>query len=96
MKDWDNWFKFDQSIIVYHILSGRVFGGSNHQKIVKQVRNESGGGFPGGDFTLELDTSNRSLVMWIKNERFILDGNIGDFQYSPIVILSYGQELTLL
>ena len=87
----DNWyrygyFKLDQSIIVYSVGFGKVYGGSDTGRTVKQVQKDSDGYLPGGDYTMELDLSNRSLVMWINNEKIILDGNIGDLQFSPIVI----------
>ena len=87
----------DQSIIVYDIDDGKVFGGSNPRRTVKQFQKDSDGYFPGGDFTFKLDLSNRSFVMWINNEKIIIDSKIGDFQYSPIVILSKcAPEISLL
>ena len=87
----------DQSIIIYDVYYGIVFGGSDPKRTkVKQVQWDSNGYFPGGDFTMELDLSNRSLVMEVDNEKILLDGNIGDFDYSPIVILGYGDEITVL
>ena len=35
---------------------------------------------------MELDLSNRSFVMEIDGETIIIDENIGDLQYSPIVM----------
>ena len=104
MKEWKEYWggKLDQSInnttiIVYEVWSGKVFGGSDPNRTVKQVQLDSDGDVPACDYTMELDLSNRSLVMWINNEKIILDGNIGDFQFSPIVILdSYSPEVTLL
>ena len=89
--------KLDQSI-VYSVWSGKVYGGSDPGRTVKQVKKNSDGYYPGGDFTMELDPSTRSLVMWINNEKILLDGNIGDFQYSPIIILTefFKSEVTLL
>ena len=40
------------------------------------------------DFSMKLDLSNRSLIMEVDNQKIIIDGNLGDFDYSPIVILS--------
>ena len=48
------------------------------------------------DFTIKVDLSKRSLVMEVDNEKLIIDGNLGDFNYSPIVILGYGDKVTLL
>ena len=97
MKEWNcHWKKLDQSIVIYGVYSGEVWGGSDPGRNVKQVQEGSDGYYPGGDYTMELDLTNRSLVMWINNEKFILDGNIGDFKFSPIVILHPGTEITLL
>ena len=79
--------KLDQSIIVYNVGSGKVYGGSDPNRTVKKVQEDSDGNYPGGDFTMELDLSNRSLVMEVDNEKIMIDGNIGDFEYSPIIIL---------
>ena len=99
MNGWNNalnWSKLDQSIIIYYVYSGKVFGGSDPNRTVKQVERDSNGFYTGGDFTMELDLSNRSLVMEVDNEKIIIDGNIGDFDYSPIVISWGGIEVTLL
>ena len=89
--------EYDQSIIVYYLNTGKVYGGSDPKRIVKEVENDSDGFYPGGDFTMELDLSNRSFVMEINGEKIILDANIGDFQYSPIVILYYDEvEIAIL
>ena len=95
MEDWDDWGLLDQSI-VYSIGSGKVSGGSDPNRIVKQVQKNSDG-YYGGDFTMELDLTNRSLVLWMDNEKIVLDENIGDKKFSPIVILDGGvPEVTLL
>lgn len=91
INDWNgDWRKLDQSIIVYSVWSGEVFGGSDPKRIVKQAGKDSYGYYPVGDFSFELDLFNRCFVMWINNEKIILDASIGDFQYSPIVIFGYG------
>ena len=77
----------DQSIIVYSVYNGKVYGGSDPKRTVKQVEDDSNGYVNGCDFTMELDLSNRSFAMEVDNEKIIIDGNIGDFQFSPIVIL---------
>ena len=87
----------DQSIIVYSVGCGRVFGGSDPGRTVKKVQRDSDNDFPGGDFTMELDLSNRSFVMWINNQKIIIDSKIGEFQFSPIVILQGNRpEISLL
>ena len=97
MKDWRHYLEFDQSIILYYVEDGIVHGGSDPKRKVKQVERDSDGYWPGGDFTFELDLSNRSLVMEIDDERIILDANLGDFQYSPFVRLySSRSEVNLL
>lgn len=38
MKEWNGYFlKLDQSIIVYSVDDGKVFGGSDPERTVKQV-----------------------------------------------------------
>lgn len=100
MEDWNEYgtsLKMDQSIILYHLGYGKVSGGSDPDREVKQVQKDSVGNILGGDFTLELDLSNRILVMEVNNEKITLDDNIGDFQYSPIVIFGGDvPEITLL
>ena len=87
----------DQSIIVYDVEGGEVYGGSDPKRTVKQIQRDSDGNHPGGDYTMELDLSNRTLVMEVDNQKIIIDGNIGDFDYSPIVILDdEAPEITLL
>ena len=74
-------------------MDGKVYGGSDPGRTVKQVQRDSDGYYPGGDFTFELDLSNRSLFMEIDHERIILDANLGDFQYSPFLrIWKYSKE----
>ena len=97
MDDWYYPGDYDQSIIVYCLDDGKVYGGSDPERTVKAVEEDSDGFYPGGDFTMELDLSKRSFVMEINGEKITLDGNIGDFQYSPIVILDEDDaEITLL
>ena len=97
MNGWNFYWrsKLDQSIIVYGVWIGKVYGGSDPERTVKQVQKDSDGYYPGGDYTMEMDLSNRTLVMEVDNEKIIIDSNIGDFDYSPIVIL-YEAEITLL
>ena len=47
---------------------------------------------------MELDLSNRSFIMEVGNQRIIIDGNIGDFEYSPVVFFeNYAEpEVTVL
>ena len=101
MKRWSrNWrTELDQSIIIYNVSSGEVFGGSNPGRTVNKVQKVKGfmvHTTPAGDYTLELDLSNRSLVMEINNKKITLDDNLGDFEYSPIVIGYNNREITLL
>ena len=96
MDGWDDPDEYDQSIIVYYMDDGKVYGGSDPIRKVKEVEKDSDGFYPGGDFTMELDLSKRSFVMEINGEKITLDGNIGDFQYSPIVILMDAPQITLL
>ena len=88
---------YDQSIVVYYLDDGGVYGGSGPRRTAKKVEKDLDGYYPGGDFTMELDLSKRSFVMEINGEKITLDANIGDFQYSPIVILAYNDaQITLL
>ena len=98
MKEWNGYLdELDQSIIIYSVWTGKVFGGSEPGRTVKQVKMDSDGYVAGGDYTMELDLTNRSLVMWTNNQKIMLDGNIGDFNFSPIVILDrFAPEITLL
>ena len=92
-----NWKSFDNSIIVYNARYGKVYGGSDSGRVIKPVEKDSDGFYRGGDFTLKLDLSTRNLVMWIDHEKIVLDHNISDFQYSPIIILEADSpEITLL
>ena len=96
MKDWNCVGRFDQSIILYNVANGNVYGGSDPIRKVKQAKRGSDGYYPGGDFTFEMDLSNRSLVMEIDDERIILDANLADFEYSPFVrLLDFRQEITV-
>ena len=93
MDAWDgyrhpNYPNVDESIILYDVWSGKVFGGSAPNRTVKQVQRDSDGYYPGGDFTMELDLLNWSLVMEVDNEKIILDGKLGDFEYLPIVVFT--------
>ena len=87
---------------MYDVDDGKVYGGSDRQRTVKKVEfcydeYNPGGYYPGDDFTMELDLSNRSFIMEINGEKIILDANIGDFQYSPIVIVgNHEVKITLL
>ena len=84
-------------MIVYSLHNGVIYGGSNPNRKVKQVEKDSDGFYPGGDFTMELDLSNRSFAMEVDETKIIIDAKIGDFKYSPIVILSPGSpEVTLV
>ena len=99
MKEWKTWCwsKLDQSIIVYRVLDGKVFGGSDPNRTVKHVQKDYDGCDSACDYTMELDLSNRTLVMKVDNQKIILDRNIGDFEYSPIVILNFrAPAITLL
>ena len=97
MKYWNNEPHYDKSIIVYYLDDGIVYGGCNPERTVKEIEQDADGFYPGGDFTMELDLSNRSFVMEISGEKIILDANLGDFQFSPIVIMDKNApKITLL
>ena len=41
----------------------------------------------GGDFKMELDYAKKTLLFEENGEKVIIDENVGEFQFSPIVIL---------
>ena len=86
-NNWKDMQKYDRSIIVYDICTGKVFGGLHPKRTVNEVARDSSRYHPGGDFTMELDLSNRTFAMETNGVRIIIDDNISDFQYSPIVVL---------
>ena len=75
---------------------GEALGGSDPKRTVKEVEEDSDGFYPGGDFAMELDLTNRTFVMEVSGERIIIDENLGDFQYSPIVVLEDFHEEDLV
>ena len=85
-KDWDSPTEYNQRIIAYYLRYGDVFGGSGPMRKVKKVKKDSNGYYPGGDFKMELDLSNRRFGIEIDGEKIIIDKNIGNLQYSPIVL----------
>ena len=88
--------EFDISTVLYDVYSCRVYGGSNPKRTVAKVAGD-GVYHPGGDFKFELDLSNRSFIMEINGKRFIIDDNLGDFEYSPFVnMFANAPEVTLL
>ena len=94
---WYDETEYDQSIIVYSLWNGKVKGGSDPDRTVKKVKRDSEGVIPGGDYKMELDLSAKTFVMELDGERITIDPNLGDFEFSPIVILGKtSPELTLL
>ena len=81
-----------------------MYGGSDHVAFGRTVRKEmamDGDFYIGGDFKMEMDVSQKTLSLEVDGEKITIDKKIGDFQYSPIVILYQendypGFELTLL
>ena len=84
-----------------------MYGGSDPDdpeffgRFVRQAKVMDGDFYIGGDFKMEMDVSQKTLSLEIDREKVTIDKNIGDFQYSPIVILYQendypGFELTLL
>ena len=90
--------EYDQSIIVYRLDNGEVYGGSDPGRTVKLVdERDSDGLYPGGDFKMELDLSAKTFAMELDAKRIIIDSNVGDYEFSPIVILSStSPEINLL
>ena len=87
---------YDQRIIAYFVHNGNVYGGSGTKRKVKQVERDDFGYVLGGDYTMELNLSNRSFVMEINGKKITLDGKIGEFEYSPIVIVGFNLNVTVL
>ena len=87
MRKWCSRKDRDESIITYHVDEGKVYGGSDPDRTVKQVEEDSDDYNPGGDYKMELDLSAKTFVMELDGERITIDSNIGDYDYSPIVIL---------
>ena len=97
IEDWKNRFKYGRSIVVYRVYAGEVFGGSNHKKTVFEVAKYSDEFHPGGDFEMELDLSKRCFTVETNGHRIVIDDNLSDFEYSPIVILALdAPQVTLL
>ena len=75
-------------------MGGEVYGGSM-PRTVKKIETDSWGEYPGGDFKFELDLSKRNFVMELDGEEVIIDSNLGDFEYSPIVFSNITPPLWL-
>ena len=55
-----------------------------------------GGFYIGGDFKMELNMMNKVLTMQVDGENFVLDENLGDFEFSPIVTIGQYDESPLV
>jgi len=89
--------EYDQSIIVYFLGLEEVYGGSDPGRTVKQIEEDDDGLYPGGDFKMELDLSAKTFVMELDGERTTIDSNLGDYEFSPFVILDdESPEINLL
>ena len=78
----------DQSIIVYGVRNGKVYGGSDNNPGGRSVRQEmarDGDFYIGGHFKMELDYGKKTLSFEENGEKVTIDEDIGDFQFSPIV-----------
>ena len=82
-----------------------MYGCSGHYPDGRSVRPEMAMDdddcYIGGDFKMELDYGKKTLTLEENGEKVTIDSKIGDFQYSPIVILhnsTYDDkfEITLL
>ena len=84
--EWHVRSDYDHSIIVYdlHYSEGRVYGGSMPRRNVKEIERDSDGNY-GGDFKFQLDLSERTFQMEFGGEKVIIDSNLGDYDYSPIL-----------
>ena len=93
MKEWRSineirYILYDESIIIYSLVDGKIRGGSDRNRQVRKVEKDSDGYFPGGEFTMELDLWNRSFAMQVDEAQIIIDAKIAGLKFSPIVILS--------
>ena len=67
-----------------------MYSGSDHYpdgRSVRQGMARDGDFYIGGDFKMELDYGKKTLSFEENGEKVIIDANVGDFQFSPIVIL---------
>ena len=68
-----------------------MFGGSDAnpsgKSVGKEMTKDENYFYVGGDFKMKLDLSQKTLSMVVDGENVTIDPKIGDFQYSPIVIL---------
>ena len=68
-----------------------MYGGSNINLSGRSVRPRMAADgdlfYIGGDFKMEFDYGKKTLSMETDGEKVTIDSNIGDFQFSPIVIL---------
>ena len=95
--DWYSIRKCDDSMIMYFVKDGEVHGGSGSERVIKEVVEDCDGFYPGGTFTFELDRSKRSLVMETEGEIFIIDQDVGDFEYVPVILSTDPQiKITIL
>ena len=108
----DQWELIYDHLLDFDVLGGDLtgffsYGGSASNPHDRPVRQEDyfmamdGDFLVGGDFKMEMDASQKTLSLEVDGEKITIDADIGDFQYSPIVILyqaddSPGLELTLL
>ena len=76
---------------MYRVRNGKVYGGSDIHPRGRSVRppmaKDDGFFYIGGDFKMELDYGKKSLSMVVDEEKITIDENIGELQFSPIVIL---------
>ena len=86
----------DQTIIVYHVQKGVVYGGTHHEKSIKKEMARDGDFYIGDDFKMELDMMSKVLTMQVDGEKFVLDENLGDFEFSPIVTIMQSGETPLV
>lgn len=71
------------------MCNGQVYGGSEPLRIVKEIVKDANGFYPECIYKMEVDLMNRSLVMESNDERIMLDSNIGDLNFSSIVMFGY-------
>ena len=76
---------YGRNIVIYNAFNGTVYGGSQSLRRVKQVI-KTNGFYPECTYKLELDLPNKTFGMELNGEKIMIDSNIGDYDYSPVVM----------
>ena len=79
---WRKWDSCDQSIIIFGVSSGKIYGGLDAKETIKNNVYQNSD----VEYEMKLDLPNRKFV--INSHNILIETTIGDFHYSPIVIFS--------